>query len=94
MSKFDLKTLSLGETAKVEELSNQPISAITDENKPKGLAMAALAFVAKRREDPEFKWNAALALTFDQASEILGFNEQEDEEGPLDGSSTDGSSAK
>lgn len=77
---LDLQKLTLGEVAKVEELSGQPISAIGDEDKPKGLAMAALAFVAKRREDPKFSWNAAQELTFDDAQAILGLTEDADAE--------------
>lgn len=84
---IDINKLTLGEVAKIEELSGQPISAIGDEDKPKGLALAALAFVAKRREDSAFTWNAAQSLTFDEANTILGFGQDQDEEGsdaPLD----------
>lgn len=84
---IDINRLTLGEVAKIEELSGQPISAIGDEDKPKGLALAALAFVAKRREDPKFTWNAAQELTFDEANKILGFGQDDEEEAadaPLD----------
>lgn len=87
---LDVNKLTLGEVAKVEELSGHPISAIGDEDKPKGLALAALAFVAKRRQDPKFSWNDAQGLTFDEANEILGFgqDDQEDQDaGPLDSGS-------
>lgn len=84
---IDVNKLTLGEVAKIEELSGQPISAIGDDDKPKGLALAALAFVAKRREDKAFSWNAAQELTFDEAQAILGLNQDDDEEAtdaPLD----------
>lgn len=72
MSKLDINRLTLGEVAKVEELSGMPISAIGDDERPKGNALAALAFVAKRREDPKFTWNQAQGLTLDEAQDILG----------------------
>lgn len=82
---IQVEKLTLGEVAKIEELSGLPISAIGDDDKPKGLALAALAFVARRREDPKFTWNAAQALTFDEAQELLGFGGPEEAtDAPLD----------
>lgn len=93
---LDVNKLTLGEVAKVEELSGYPISAIGDDDKPKGLALAALAFVAKRRQDPKFSWNDAQGLTFDEANEILGFGQGDQEAAdPLDsGSPTPKAEAK
>lgn len=51
---MDINTLTLGEVAKIEELSGQPLAALSDESAPKGKLMAALAFVIKRRQDPKF----------------------------------------
>lgn len=79
---IDIQKLTLGEVAKIEELSGQSIVTIGEDDSPKGLTLAALAFVAKRREDPSFKWNDALNLTFDQANEQLGLTEEGS--GPLD----------
>lgn len=88
---FDINRLTLGEVAKIEELSGMPISEIGNDDKPKGLALAALAFVAKRRQDPKFSWNDAQSLTFDEANEILGLDatdeQEEDAAGPLDSGS-------
>lgn len=86
---IDINKLTLGEVAKIEELSGMPISAIGDEDRPKGLAMAALAFIAKRREDPSFSWNAAQNLGLEEANAILGIgtpagDEEEADQGPLD----------
>jgi len=78
---IDINTLTLGEVARVEELSVLPISAFSNEDKPKGKALAALAFVWKRRTEPTFTWNDALGLTIEQANEILGIGDDEDEEG-------------
>lgn len=85
---IDVTRLTLGEVAKIEELSGQPISAIGDDDKPKGLALAALAFIAKRRENPSFSWNEAQQLTFDEAQAVLGIDAAEEQEeaaeAPLD----------
>lgn len=92
---IDLSKLTLGEVAKIEELSGQSIGAIGDETAPKGLALAALAFIAKRREDPTYKWNAAQELTLDDANEILGLNETKEETpAPLDEAPARSSRAK
>lgn len=74
---IDVNSLTLGEVAKVEDLSGQPIAAFADEDKPKGLALAALAFVWRKRQDPTFKWNDALGLTLAEANEILGIGEDD-----------------
>lgn len=72
---IDISTLTLGEVAKIEDLSGLPISAIGDEDKPKGNALAALALVLKRRDgDPGFTWNQAQALTFDEVQTLMGTN--------------------
>lgn len=81
---IDINSLTLGEVAKVEQLSGQGIGLIADEAQPKGLAMAALAFVWHRRSEPAFTWNDAQALTLDRAKEILQI-EDEDETDPAAG---------
>ena len=73
---FDVNQLTLGEVATVEDLGGSPIDTI--ESGPKGKILAALAYVIKRRTDPDFKFKDALELTFVEANEILGFTEEED----------------
>jgi hypothetical protein len=68
---IDIDSLTLGEVAKVESLSGLSISQIAEDEKPKGLALAALVFVFKRREDPEFTWNKAQDVTVTEAQEYL-----------------------
>ena len=85
---LDVNKLTLGEVAKIEELSGMPITEIGDDDKPKGLALAALAFVAKRRQDPKYSWNDAQSLNFDEANEILGLGQTTSQEAdPLDSGS-------
>lgn len=73
--------LTLGEIGKVEELSGMPFSRLSDGDAPKGLMLAALAFVGARRSDPSFTWNAAQGLRFDQLGQYvdLGSDEAADE---------------
>ncbi|MGC5584153.1 hypothetical protein [Ornithinimicrobium sp. W1665] len=94
---IDVNKLTLGEVAKIEELSGQPITSFGDDDRPKGLALAAFAFIAKRREDPTFTWNKAQELTFEEANTILQPTPAaEDEEGsdPLDEPATPARSRK
>lgn len=78
---IDISTLTLGEVAKIEDLSGLPISAIGDEDKPKGNALAAIALILKRRDgEPGFTWNQAQALTFDEVQTLMGTTGTEDEE--------------
>lgn len=78
--KLSISSLTLGEVAKVEDLSGLPFSSISDDDKPKGLALAALAFVAKRRSDPKFTWNAAQDLTFTELNDLISLGGDEDED--------------
>ncbi|RZU66749.1 hypothetical protein EV379_3115 [Microterricola gilva] len=78
MATFDFDSLTLGEVATIEDLSNQSISTIADATSPKGKALAALAMVVKRRSgEPGFTFNQAMGLTLDQANEVIGLNEPE-----------------
>lgn len=77
---FDFDTLTLGEVATIEDLSGLPISAIADEERPKGKALAALAMIIKRRSgEPTFTFNQALAMPLVEANGLLGSDEPEDE---------------
>lgn len=71
---MDINSLTVGEVAKIESLSGQAISALGDEDKPKGKIMAAFAFVIKYRENPKFTWENALELTLTEVNELLGYD--------------------
>lgn len=78
---FDYSTLTLGEVAFIEDLSGLSIGSIGDEEMPKGKALAAIATVLKRRSGfPDFKFNDALNLTMAEINELMGIDEEEDEE--------------
>lgn len=69
---MDIQTLTLGEVSKIEEISGLPLSAMADEDKPKGKQMAAIAFILMKREDATFTLKQAEALTFSEVTELLG----------------------
>lgn len=82
---FSFDALTLGEIAFIEDLSGMSISAIADEERPKGKALAAMVTVAKRRNgEPDFIFNDALLVPMSEASALLGFdstNEEDEEAG-------------
>lgn len=87
---FDITALTLGEVDKVESLSGLAVSAMDNDEAPKGKLLAALAFVAKRRaqlaagESPSFTWADALNLTMDEANSLLGFTGDDAETVPAE----------
>lgn len=81
---MDISKLTLGEVAKVEELSGQSMRNFGDDTQPMGKMLAALAFVARRRTDPAFSWNDALGLEMDEAMTIAGLNDDEPDEGEVE----------
>ncbi|MCD5345050.1 hypothetical protein [Agromyces sp. S2-1-8] len=80
---IDVTTLTLGEVARIEDLSGQSISSLDDITAPKGKALAALVLIFKRREElangrtPKFSWNDAQSLTYTEAAEFLGLDDDE-----------------
>lgn len=85
---FDFDSLTLGEVAFIESLSEQSISSIADEDSPKGKALAAIVTVIKRRTGhPDFKFNDALNVPLSEANTLLGVGVEETEaEGEADAS--------
>ena len=69
---MDVTSLTLGEIAKVEEMSGLPIAALGDPEKPKGKLLVALAYVIKKRENPKFTQLEAEALTMADIEGIIG----------------------
>ena len=69
---MDIQTLTLGEVSKIEEISGLPLSAMADEDKPKGKKMAAIAFVIMNRKDSTYTMKQAEELTFAEVTELLG----------------------
>ena len=66
---IDVNDLTIAEVVEIEERTGLPLDALGQADKPKGKMLQALAFISKRRADPEFTWEMAGALKFstDQA---------------------------
>lgn len=79
---IDIATLTLGEVAKIEDLTGLPMTRLGDDDAPKGAMLAAMAFITKRRQDMTFTWNQAQELTLEAANEILGLADDEDDSAP------------
>ncbi|MDQ0645666.1 hypothetical protein [Microbacterium murale] len=85
-NKYDFQTLTMREIAKIEELSKQGLTALSDDDRPKALALAAIAFVFRLRDDRTYTWNQAQDLTLKEIGEItsalgdLNISDGEDEE--------------
>ena len=76
----NLSKLTLGEIATIEELGKCSISDFSDDSKPKGRPMIAMAYVLKKREDPKFTINQAEALTMEDIASMTGAGEGSDPE--------------
>lgn len=70
--------LTVGDLAIVEELSGQGIAVLGDETAPKAKLMAALVYVFKRKQDKDFTFQDALNLTLEEAQEILGLSDDDE----------------
>ena len=75
---MDINKLTIGEIAKVEELSGRAIGELGNEEAPKGKLLVALAYVIKKRQDKDFTMVKAEALTMDEVSELLGLDADAD----------------
>ena len=59
---IDVSDLTIAEIVLIEDLTEMPLDAMGQSDKPKGRMLQALAFITKRREDPTY--------TFEQAGEL------------------------
>lgn len=63
---LDMNALTLGEIAQIEEISGQSISVMGDDAAPKAKLMAAMVFIAKRREEPTYTLQQAEAMSMEE----------------------------
>lgn len=82
---IDIKSLTLGEVATVEDLGGAPLSAMADTSRSNTRLLIALAYVWKRRSIPEFSLIDAENLTYAEVEEILGVNEDDEDEDSEEG---------
>ena len=64
---IDINDLTIAEVVEIEELTGLPFDAMGDSSKPKGKMLQALAFISKRRPNPDFTCEDAGALKIDLA---------------------------
>lgn len=74
---LDVSKLTLGEIAKLEDLSGLPMARIADmENSPQGKLLAAMVFVTERRHGNAIAWPDCLDMGMTEAMERLGMADQ------------------
>ena len=68
---IDINDLTIAEVVLIEELTGLPLDALGQPDVPKGKMMQALAFISKKREDPDFTWEQAGELKINTTSEKI-----------------------
>ena len=59
---IDINDLTIAEVVEIEERTGLPLDALGQADKPKGKMLQALAYISKRRDNPDFTWEMAGAL--------------------------------
>ena len=65
---IDISDLTIAEVVEIEALTGQPLDALGQPDKPKGLMLQALAYITKKRDNPEFTFEDAGALKISTTS--------------------------
>lgn len=63
--------LTLGEVEELEMLIGKGVDAAFENGQPKGRALRAFVYIAKRRENPNFKFEDTANITQKEATEFL-----------------------
>ena len=69
---FNLDDLTIAEICEIEELTGQPFDAMNDPTKPKGKMLQAMAFISKRRSNPDFTFEEAGAIKISLSADEAG----------------------
>ena len=56
---IDINDLTIGEVVEIEDLTGLPLDALGQADKPKGRMLQALAYISKRRDNPDYTWEMA-----------------------------------
>ncbi len=59
---IDLDDLTIGEVIEIESITGVAMDAMQDPGEPKGRMLQAMAFISRRRTDPDFTLEDALNL--------------------------------
>ena len=68
---IDINDLTIAEVVEIEERTGLPLDALGQPDVPKVKMMQALAFISKKREDPDFTWEQAGDLKINAVSEKI-----------------------
>jgi hypothetical protein len=71
MNQDFISTLTLDEVETIENLSGSPMDELMGVGKVKGKALKAIIWVAKKRNDPNYKMEDAGKVTFAEALELF-----------------------
>jgi len=64
---IDLDDLTIGEVIEIEDLTGLPLDALQDTTMKKGRVLQAMAFISRRRVDPDFTFEDAANLKLNMA---------------------------
>ena len=56
---IDINDLTIAEVVEIEDRTGLPLDALGQADKPKGRMLQALAYISKRRDNPDFTWEMA-----------------------------------
>ena len=56
---LDISDLTIAEIVEVEELTGMPLDSLGQPDKPKGKMLQAMAYISKRRNNPDFTFEMA-----------------------------------
>lgn len=80
---FDLDDLTIEEIELLEEKTGVPIDEIGGKGIKKGTMLRTMAYIMKRRENPEFTWEEAGKLRISAGQAPLGEGSSGQENGEL-----------
>lgn len=68
---MNLETMTLGEIEEIENLVGRSIEELFADGQPKGRALRVLYYVAKKKQDPNYKFEDTENVTQAEALKIL-----------------------
>jgi hypothetical protein len=73
----DINDLTIAEMVEIEERTGLSIDSLGETGIPKGKVLQSMAYIIKRRENPEFTWEEAGALRINTSAEKVNPTEDE-----------------
>ena len=56
---LDISDLTIAEIVEIEELTGMPLDSLGQPDKPKGKMLQAMAYISKKRDNPDFSFEDA-----------------------------------